>query len=53
MARRTMAGRPGSIRVLASWDAGLFDPDTPPDAALPGPGARVAPTSFEDWLAGR
>ncbi len=52
MARRTMAARGESIRVVASWDDGPFDPEMPADALLPGPGAQLAPTTFEGWLAG-
>ncbi len=52
MARRAMGVRPGSIRVVASWDGGLFSADMPPDALLPGPEAELAPTTFDRWLAG-
>lgn len=51
MARRTMQARGSAVRVVASWDAGLFSSDMPADALLPGPGARLAPTTFERWLA--
>jgi uncharacterized protein YbjT (DUF2867 family) len=52
MARRTMEVRPGSIRVVASWDGGLLGADMPPDALLPGPEAELGPTTFDRWLAG-
>ena len=51
MAARVLALRPGSVRVEPSWDAGLYGPDLG-DALLPGPGARLAPTTFDRWLAG-
>ncbi len=52
MARRTMRARGSAVRVEASWEGGLFHPDMPEDALLPGPGARLAPTTFAAWLAG-
>jgi uncharacterized protein YbjT (DUF2867 family) len=52
MARRTMEVRPGAIRVVASWDGGLFSADMPPDILMPGPEAELAPTTFDRWLAG-
>ena len=52
MARRTMRARGSAIRVVAGWESGLFSPDTPADAMMPGPGARLGPTTFDAWLAG-
>ncbi len=52
MARRTLEARGASTRVEASWDSGLFRPDAPADAMLPGPDARLAATTFDQWLAG-
>ena len=45
MARRTLAARGESIRLVPGWrDAPLV--------VLPGPDARIAPTTFDAWLAG-
>ena len=51
LARRTRAARGTSIRLVPTW-SGAFGPDMAGDVLLPGPGARIAPTSFDDWLAG-
>jgi hypothetical protein len=37
---------------VPTWSSGLFGVDMAGDVLLPGPGARIAPTTFEDWLAG-
>lgn len=49
MAQRTYAARGRSIRIVAKWSS-MFGPDTPRDGLLPGPDARIAPTTFEQWL---
>lgn len=51
LARRTRAARGTSIRLIPTW-SGLFGLDMAGDVLLPGPGARIAPTTFDDWLAG-
>ena len=51
MAARVLALRPEGVRVEPSWEAGPFSPEVG-DALLPGPGARLAPTTFARWLAG-
>jgi uncharacterized protein YbjT (DUF2867 family) len=51
VARRTRAARGTSIRLVPTW-SGAFGLDMAGDVLLPGPGARIAPTTFDDWLAG-
>jgi uncharacterized protein YbjT (DUF2867 family) len=53
MARRTLAGRGESIRLIPSWRTGLFGLDAAGEVLLPGPEARLAPTTFDAWLAGQ
>src|SRR5581483_5456471 len=50
MARRTYAARGQQITLVPTW-RGLFGPSMAGEVLLPGPGARIAPTSFDDWLA--
>jgi uncharacterized protein YbjT (DUF2867 family) len=50
IARRTRAARRTSIRLVPTW-SGVFGLDMAGDVLLPGPGARIAPTSFDAWLA--
>jgi uncharacterized protein YbjT (DUF2867 family) len=50
MARRTMAARGESIRLVPSWRNGLFGVEAAGEMFLPGPGARLAPTTFDTWL---
>ena len=51
LARRTRAARGTSIRLVPTW-SGVFGLDMAGDVLLPGPDARIAPTTFDDWLAG-
>jgi uncharacterized protein YbjT (DUF2867 family) len=51
MARRTLAARGESIRLIPSWRSGLFGVDAAGEVLLPGPEARLAPTTFDAWLA--
>jgi uncharacterized protein YbjT (DUF2867 family) len=51
LARRTRAARGTSIRLVPTW-SGILGPDMAGDVLLPAPGARIAPTTFDDWLAG-
>jgi uncharacterized protein YbjT (DUF2867 family) len=51
MARRILAARGESIRLIPSWRTGLFGVDAAGEALLPGPDARLAPTTFDAWLA--
>jgi uncharacterized protein YbjT (DUF2867 family) len=50
MARRTFAARGQDITLIPTW-RGVFGLDMSGEVLLPGGGARLAPTTFEDWLA--
>jgi uncharacterized protein YbjT (DUF2867 family) len=50
MARRTLAARGESVRLTTGW-AEPFGVEMAGEALLPGPGARIATTTFDDWLA--
>jgi len=52
LARRTRAARGTSIRLVPTW-SGVFGLDMAGDVLLAGPNARIAPTTFDEWLAGR
>jgi uncharacterized protein YbjT (DUF2867 family) len=52
MARRTNEARGHKVKLVPTWSA-IFGPDMAGTVLLPGDGARVAPTTFEDWLAGQ
>lgn len=52
MARRTHAARGREVRLVPTW-AGLFGVSMAGEALLPGEGARIAPTTFEEWLEGQ
>jgi uncharacterized protein YbjT (DUF2867 family) len=50
LARRTRAARGTPIRLIPTWSS-ICGLDMAGDVLLPGPDARVAPTTFDDWLA--
>ena len=50
MARRTLAAQRTSLRLIPSW-RGRFGIEMAGEVLLPGPGAQIAPTTFETWLA--
>jgi uncharacterized protein YbjT (DUF2867 family) len=50
MARRTLAARGDLVRIVPTWD-GMFGESMAGKVLLPGPGARIAKTTFEEWLA--
>jgi uncharacterized protein YbjT (DUF2867 family) len=50
MARRTLAARGDPIRLTTGWGE-PFGVEMAGNANLPGPDARIAPTTFDDWLA--
>jgi uncharacterized protein YbjT (DUF2867 family) len=50
MADRVMAARGEKVRVMHEW-GGVFSGEMAGEALLPGPGAHLAPTGFDDWLA--
>jgi uncharacterized protein YbjT (DUF2867 family) len=49
MARRTLAARGESVRLTTGW-GGPFGVEMAGEALLPGPHARIAATTFDDWL---
>jgi uncharacterized protein YbjT (DUF2867 family) len=51
MARRTLAARGESIRLIPSWRTGIFGVEAAGEVMLPDPSARRAPTTFDAWLA--
>ncbi|MBT2229107.1 SDR family oxidoreductase [Nonomuraea sp. NEAU-A123] len=52
MARRTNQARGLEVKLVPTW-SGLFGPSMAGDVLLPGDGARIAPTTFDEWLAGQ
>jgi uncharacterized protein YbjT (DUF2867 family) len=50
MARRTLAVRGETIKLVPTW-RGAFGPDMAGEVLLPGEGARLGPTTFDEWLA--
>lgn len=53
MARRTLAARGESVWLIPSWRDGPFGVEMAGEVLLPGPGAWLAPTTFDAWLAKR
>ncbi|SEF16640.1 SDR family oxidoreductase [Streptomyces sp. Ag109_O5-10] len=50
MARRTNDARGHAVKLVPTWSS-LLGPDMAGDVLLPGKDARIAPTTFDDWLA--
>jgi uncharacterized protein YbjT (DUF2867 family) len=50
MARRTNDARGRAIKLVPTWSS-LFGPAMAGDVLLPDAGARIAPTTFDEWLA--
>ena len=50
MARRTNEARGRSVRLVPTW-SGILGPSMAGDVLLLGDGARIAPTTFDEWLA--
>ncbi|MFI6496069.1 SDR family oxidoreductase [Nonomuraea typhae] len=50
MARRTHQARGRTVELVPTWSA-AFGPSMAGDVLLPGPDARITPTTFEEWLA--
>ena len=46
MALPTLAARGEAIRLVPSWRTGLFGVGAAREVLLPGPDARLAPTTF-------
>jgi uncharacterized protein YbjT (DUF2867 family) len=49
MARRTLAARREPLRLIPTW-RGRYGVEMAGEVLLPGPDARIAPTTFDDWL---
>jgi uncharacterized protein YbjT (DUF2867 family) len=50
MARHTNEVRGRQVRLVPTW-SGLFGTSMAGDMLLPGEGARIMPTTFDEWLA--
>jgi uncharacterized protein YbjT (DUF2867 family) len=50
MARRTNDARGRSVRLVPTWSS-LFGPEMAGNTLLPAENARIAPTTFDQWLA--
>lgn len=50
LARRTVAHTGRQVRLIPGWQ-GMLGPHLAGNVLLPGPDARIAPTSFDEWLA--
>ncbi|MER5318204.1 SDR family oxidoreductase [Streptosporangium roseum] len=50
MARRTNEARGRAVRLVPTWSA-RFGLEMAGNVLLPGEGARIAPTTFDEWLA--
>jgi uncharacterized protein YbjT (DUF2867 family) len=50
LARRVIAARGRPIHVVPTWIDEILGAESSRDALLPGPGATLAPTRFEEWL---
>ena len=51
MARRTLTARGDRVRLVASWRESPLGVEMAGEVLLPDDGARIAPTTFETWLA--
>ncbi|ARX85899.1 SDR family oxidoreductase [Streptomyces alboflavus] len=52
MARRTHQARGREVKLIPTW-SGPFGTSMAGEVLLPGEGARIAPTTFEEWLEGQ
>jgi hypothetical protein len=50
MARRTHDVRGRTVKLVPTW-SGIFGESMAGSVLLPGENARIAPTTFDDWLA--
>ena len=50
MARRTNDARGRVVKLVPTW-SGIFGPEMAGNVLLPGESARIAPTTFDEWLA--
>jgi uncharacterized protein YbjT (DUF2867 family) len=53
LARRILAARGESLRLIPSWRTPIAGVEAAGEAFLPGPEARLMPTTFDAWLAAR
>jgi hypothetical protein len=44
------AARGHHIRLIPTWQNGIFDVSMAGEVLLPAPDAELAPTTFEEWL---
>lgn len=49
MARRTNDARGRAVKLVPTWES-VFGVEMAGNALLPGEGARIAPTTFDEWL---
>lgn len=52
MARRTFDARGERVHIVPRWDGGIFGVEMAGNVLLPGPDARLAETTFDEWLDG-
>lgn len=50
MARRTLAARGRALPLRAAWRGAALGVEFAGEVLIPAPGARLMPTSFDDWL---
>jgi uncharacterized protein YbjT (DUF2867 family) len=50
MARRTLAAKGYSVKLIPSWEGGFYGVEAAGDILLPDSDARIAPTTFDEWL---
>ncbi|MFB7756117.1 SDR family oxidoreductase [Streptomyces sp. NPDC056121] len=50
MARRTNDARGHTVKLVPTWSS-ILGPEMAGNVLLPGEGARIAPTTFDEWLA--
>jgi uncharacterized protein YbjT (DUF2867 family) len=53
MARRTLAARGEKLRLVPSWQTGVYGVEAAGEVLLPGPEARLGTISFDEWLEGQ
>lgn len=51
MARRTFTARGTDLPLRASWQGAALGVEFAGEVLIPAPGTRLAPTSFDEWLA--
>jgi uncharacterized protein YbjT (DUF2867 family) len=51
MARRTLEARGELVRLVPTWRHTAFGLESVGEALMPGPEARLGPTTFDAWLA--